>query len=382
MDKDMNFFTASQVARAISIPLSDIEEMLDPYIYFKGLILKGDDIRYVDGYFIVHKTETISPEFTRDEIESGYALCEPDLPVFDLVVEVKGTKYSNNDQLIGNVYLLKTKTEIDGEVLFSYEQICKVASEIGYPKPIEKLKLLEKDYAYDVKVLIQKSNFTLTAAAKIAANIEPTTSIEMLSQQYSYNHYLELLSDCIKGTNQHGFKLHTVELWTSYHDEFGERYSRNYENGTLLKQRAVLDYDLTIISKQEFLRWSVYQGLDVGLDYQPQIISKSVEMLEMRLSESEEEVLRLRNLVINENSKTPEHTKTKKNSYPPELQIAIDAYEELCLNEVTSPTNKVIQDWLKTESKRRGITHRDGSDQVQGLSQVKLERIASMIKSR
>ncbi|MCZ4372397.1 hypothetical protein O4H50_11390 [Vibrio diazotrophicus] len=381
MDKDTNFFTASQMARAISIPFSDIKEMLDPYIYFKGLILKDDKIRYVDGYFIIHKTEIICPQFTRDEIESGYALCEPDLPVFDLVVEVKGTKYSNNDELIGNVYLLKTETEIGDEVLFSYEQLCKVASEIGYPKPIEKLKFLAKDYAYDVKVLNQKSNFTLTAAAKIAANIEPTTSIENLFQQHSYNHYLELLSDCIKGTNQHGFKLHTVELWTSCHDEFGESYSRNYENGTLLKQRAVLDYDLTIISKQEFLRWSEYQGLDVGLDYQPQSISKSVEILEMRLSESEEEISRLRDLVINEKI-TPENTKTKKNSYPPELQIAIDAYEELCLNEATPPTNKVIQDWLKTESKRRGITHKDGSDQVQGLSQVKLERIASMIKSR
>ncbi|WP_135456270.1 hypothetical protein [Vibrio echinoideorum] len=379
MDKDTNFFTASQIARSISIPFADIEEMLDPYIYFKGLIFKGDKISYVDGYFIVHKTEVVGPQFTLEEIESGYAICDPDMPVFNFVVEVKGTKYSNNEELIGNVYLLKTKTEVEDEALFSYEQLCKIASEIGYPKPIEKLQLLAKDHAYDVKVINQKSNFTLSAAAKIAANIEPTTSIEMPSQRYSYNHYLELLSDCIKGTNQHGFKLHTVELWTSCNDEFGERYSKNYKNGTLLKQRAVLDYELTIISKQEFLRWSEYQRLDIGLDYQPESISKSVELLEMRLSESEEEISRLRDLLINEDSMTPE---TTNNSYPPELQIAIDAYEELCLNEATPPTNKVIQHWLKAESKQRGITHKDGSDQVQGLSQVKLERIASMIKSR
>ncbi|MFL7013884.1 hypothetical protein AB6D16_000805 [Vibrio cyclitrophicus] len=379
MDKDTNFFTASQIARSISIPFSDIEEMLDPYIYFKGLIFKGDKISYVDGYFIVHKTEVVGPKFTLEEIESGYAICDPDMPVFNFVVEVKGTKYSNNEELIGNVYLLKTKTEVEDEALFSYEQLCKIASEIGYPKPIEKLQLLAKDHAYDVKVINQKSNFTLSAAAKIAANIEPTTSIEMPSQRYSYNHYLELLSDCIKGTNQHGFKLHTVELWTSCNDEFGERYSKSYKNGTFLKQRAVLDYELTIISKQEFLRWSEYQGLDIGLDYQPESISKSVELLEMRLSESEEEISRLRDLLINEDSMTPE---TTDNSYPPELQIAIDAYEELCLNEATPPTNKVIQDWLKAESKQRGITHKDGSDQVQGLSQVKLERMASMIKSR
>tara|TARA_Y100000588_G_C14280080_1_gene936617 strand:- start:3720 stop:4859 length:1140 start_codon:yes stop_codon:yes gene_type:complete len=379
MDNDRNFFTASQMARSISIPFADIEEMLDPYIYFNGLILKGDKVRYVDGYFIVHKTEVVTPEFTREEIESGYASCEPDMPVFDFVVEVKGTKYSNNDELIGNIYQLKTRTEVVDEVLFSYEQLCKVLSEVGYPEPIEKPQPLAKDYAYDVNVINQKSNFTLCAAAKIAANIEPNASIEMSSQRYSYDHYLELLSDSIKGTNQHGFKLHTVELWTSCNDEFGDRYSKNYENGTFLKQRAVLDCELTVISKQEFLRWSEYQGLDIGLDYQPESISKSVELLEMRLCESEEEISRLRDLLINEDSMTSEAT---NNSYPPELQIAIDAYEKLCLNEPTPPTNKVIQDWLRAESKQRGITHKDGSDQVQGLSQVKLERIASMIKSK
>ncbi|HIF9140247.1 TPA: hypothetical protein ACX6PU_000789 [Photobacterium damselae] len=370
------------MARSISIPFADIEEMLDPYIYFQGLVFIDDKIRYVDGYFIIHKTEVDVPDFTREEIESGYALCEPDMPVYNFLVEVKGTKYSNNDELIGTIYRLKTKTEIIDEVLFSYEQLCKVASDIGYPKPIEKLQILAKDYAYDLKVINQKSNFTLSDAAKIAANIEPTTSIEVQSQKYSYNHYLELLSDCIKGTNQHKFKLHTVELWTSHHDEFGERYSQNYKNGTLLKQRAELDCDLTIISKQEFLRWSEYQGLDIGLEYQPQSINKSIEVLEMMLSESEEEISRLRDLLINKNSLIPESTTPPKNQYPPELQIAIDAYEELCLNEATPPTNKVIQDWLKIESKQRGITHKDGSDQVQGLSQVKLERIASMIKSR
>ena len=369
------------MAKAISIPFADIKEMLDPYLYFKGLIIKDDEIRYVDGYFIIHKTELVSPTFTRDEIDSGYALCEPDLPVFELVIEIKGTKYSNNDELIGNVYQLKTKTEINDEVLFSYEQLCEITSKIGCPKPIEKLKLFTKEYAYDVKALNQKSNFTLTAAAKIAANIDPTTSIKMMSHQHSYDHYLELLSDCIKGTNQHEFKLHTVELWTSYHDEFGERCSRNYENGTLLKQRAILDINLTIISKKEFLRWSKYQGLNVGLDFQPKSISKSVEILEMMLSESEEEISNLKSL-INENAIISENTTSKKISYPPELQLAIDAYEELCLEKTTHPTNKTIENWLRTESKQRGITHKDGSEQVQGLSQVKLERMASIIKSR
>ncbi|MCD9481689.1 hypothetical protein GLP25_00615 [Photobacterium phosphoreum] len=109
MAKDTNFFTASQMARSISIPFADIEEMLDPYIYFEGLVFIDDKIRYVDGYFIIHKTEIDDPEFTREEIESGYAFCEPDMPVYNFLVEVKGTKYSNNDELIGTVYRLKMR---------------------------------------------------------------------------------------------------------------------------------------------------------------------------------------------------------------------------------------------------------------------------------
>lgn len=68
--------------------------------------------------------------------------------------------------------------------------------------------------------------------------------------------------------------------------------------------------------------------------------------------------------------------------YPPELQLAIDAYEQLCMGNDTLPLNKEIEAWLKEESKIRGITHSDGSTIMAGLSNVKAERIASMIKSK
>ncbi len=70
------------------------------------------------------------------------------------------------------------------------------------------------------------------------------------------------------------------------------------------------------------------------------------------------------------------------NRYPPELQLAIDAYEQLCEGKDNLPLNKEIEAWLKEKSKIRGITHSDGSNILEGLSNVKAERIASMIKSK
>jgi hypothetical protein len=71
-----------------------------------------------------------------------------------------------------------------------------------------------------------------------------------------------------------------------------------------------------------------------------------------------------------------------QNPYPPELQLAIDAYEQLCADKDNLPLNKKIEAWLKNESIKRGITHSDGSAALAGISNVKAERIASMIKSK
>jgi len=118
--------------------------------------------------------------------------------------------------------------------------------------------------------------------------------------------------------------------------------------------------------------------IDTGLYNHKKIVDKSVEALKIELSESEAEVSRLRELYLSE----AEKTSPKEISYPPELQLAIDAYQELCLNQDKLPTNKIIEEWLKVESKNRGITHKDGVDDLKGLSNVKAERMASIIKSK
>lgn len=68
--------------------------------------------------------------------------------------------------------------------------------------------------------------------------------------------------------------------------------------------------------------------------------------------------------------------------YPPELQLAIDAYEQLCMGRSTLPLNKEIDDWLKEESKLRGVKHQDDGRTFPGISNKKATAIASIIKSK
>lgn len=68
--------------------------------------------------------------------------------------------------------------------------------------------------------------------------------------------------------------------------------------------------------------------------------------------------------------------------YPPELQLAIDAYEQLCRGKDTLPLNKEIDAWLKEESKVRGIEHNDGGRTFSGISNKKATAITSIIKSK
>ena len=292
------------------------------------------------------------------------------------MISIKGSEYSNKSDLIDKS--LKPKGSVDIEdYLYSHKQLCQLMNKLGCPEPKSITELSKKDYYYDVKLLNQKSNFTLEDAAKVAANIYTNGFGGFNPNSPLKNHYMELLSDCIKGTNQHGFKLHTVELWCSYYDEFGERYSKTYKNGTYLKQQAILDYQLTIISKQEFVRWCEYEGIDTGLTYEPKSFDESIESLKMELNNSEIEVSRLRDLYIKESMNTP----SKEVNYPSELQLAIDAFEALCLGQEKPPTIENIKEWLQKESKERGIIHRDGSKKLKGLSDIKLKAISSIIKS-
>ncbi|WP_157752189.1 hypothetical protein [Shewanella benthica] len=75
--------------------------------------------------------------------------------------------------------------------------------------------------------------------------------------------------------------MHTLELWCSNNDEFGDRYSKRYDNGTYLKQSAVIDYELTVISKRELLRWCEYEGINTGLHYEARAFEDSIEALSL-----------------------------------------------------------------------------------------------------
>jgi hypothetical protein len=382
MDYSENFLTQDHIEKLIELPFINFHGMLDRYIYLKCLILgREGEITYVDGYFVIGSTEYYYDDYGREHIDEDYLLTEPDSP--EIVVSVKVTEFSNKDDLLGEEVNLISSQGID-VILYSYKQLGELMNKLGCPEPKPLMELSKKEYAYDIELVNQKSNFSLSDASKITANVYKTSIRSNLQQQYMpktmalMDHYLELLSDCIKGTNQHGFKLHTVELWCSYNDEFGESFSKSYDNGIYLKQKATLDSKLTIISKREFVRWCEFEGVDTGLYYHPKDIEESVEALKLKLDKSVKEEARLLGLYIN----VPENQSSKEISYPPELQLSIDAFEELCFNQEKLPTNEDIKKWLQVKSKERGITHKDGSKELKGLSDIKLRTIPSIIKSQ
>jgi hypothetical protein len=365
MDLSANFFTEKQLEKAIELPFSDIKDMLDEFVYYKGLIKKDDGITYVDGYFIIEETEVHAYQFTREERENDYHLAEPETPVEVTIYAITGTEYSNNSELIGNTYNLKTQKEYDN-IVYSHKQICEVAEKIGLPQPKSASELSKKEFSYDLKLLNQKSNFTLDDASKIAANIYSTCHTPFISQLIDplKNHYLELLSDCIKGSNQDDFKLHTVELWCSYNDEFGERYSKSYDNGTYLKQKAVLDYRLTIISKREFLRWCEYENVDTGLTYEFKIFDESIEALKAENEKLKTQIRpqgfqqappstpnndseKIKELNIKIGQLTEESSLLKENSFPVmtlKLQTILEAQKEFWVdyNKDQPPSQQII----------------------------------------
>jgi len=383
MDHSENFLTLEQIEKLIELPVSNIREMLIPFVYFKGLVYGHEHkVIYLDGYYIIEQTELDYAIYNREDLE---CLENLDRDVRESIISIKGCEFSNNCDLIDVEVSLKSSLEID-VILYSYKQLCEIMKNIGAPDPKSINELSKKEYAYDIELVNQKSNFSLSDASKIAANVYKTSIRSNLQQQYMPNtialieHYLELLSDCIKGTNQHGFKLHTVELWCFEDDKYGESASYSYDNGTYLNQKATLDSKLTIISKREFVRWCEYENVDTGLYYHQKDTDESVEALLLKNEKLKKQIDEQNMEIID--LKWIESPKGKSDySFPPELQLSIDAFEQLCLGQKTLPTNEKIKEWLTKESKERGITHKDGSTELKGLSDVKLKTIPSIIKS-
>lgn len=69
-------------------------------------------------------------------------------------------------------------------------------------------------------------------------------------------------------------------------------------------------------------------------------------------------------------------------SYPPELQLILDAYKYFYVDKLEreDPPNYIVKEWLLAESKIRGITHVTGGVTYHHMSGVKIKAIASIIK--
>ena len=261
------FYTDAHLSKCIEIPIYTVTEGLNKFVKFKGLLTENVESTpfYVDGYLIIDEARVT--QTGEDDYE-------------DRLVRAKCSKYCSRPELENNSYIVSMPFIIE-EAFISYSEFKIALDKFGIPLINEAESVQTKDFNYDVSLVNRKSNFTLEDAAKIAANIYSTDQNEITSQlpHPLKNHYMELLSDCIKGTNQDDFKLHTLELWCSYYEEFWDRYSKTYENGTYLKQKAVLDYQLTIISKREFLRWCEYENVNTGLTYELKLFEESIEEL-------------------------------------------------------------------------------------------------------
>lgn len=69
-------------------------------------------------------------------------------------------------------------------------------------------------------------------------------------------------------------------------------------------------------------------------------------------------------------------------SYPPELQLILDAYKYFYVDKLEreDPPNYIVTDWLLAESKKRGITHVSRGVTYHRISNAKIKSITSIIK--
>jgi len=361
----------NQVVSCIrDIELCEVEYYFNEYTEFRGLVKPkdspADEAFFVNGIFKVNKTEMV--------------LCgdkfDPDAEAICVLIEIQGSKYSNSDTVkLDNIYEVITTSEQE-IARYSYDEFMLIINRLKIPLikeiPTEIIK-----FNYDPELINHKSNFTLEEASRIAANAPLKDQQGIFYSTSLLNHYQEIICECVKGQNQHGFHLLTIELWVHSHDDY-EPCSRRHNNGTRLVVSANVNLELTIISKAELLRWCKYMKIETGLFYSQKIIDESVEALRIELNESEEEISRLRELYLSESGSTI----SKETYYPPELLLAIDAFELLCSGQDKPPTNEYIKEWLQKESKERGITHKDGSTELKGFSDIKLKTIPSIIKSQ
>jgi len=393
MDYSKNFLTEEQIddTGILAIPLSNIKEMLNEYIYFKGIIELDNSPLYADGYFILEESFCYSYEFSYEEIERDLNLTEADWPDTTVIKAIKGTPFSNNEKLIDKSFKLQKEQELES-VFYSYEQLVEISNKIKLPEPKLLSEISKKKFNYNVGLENKKSIFTVQEALLLISNISSSESVIQGYLPDEYRYYLKSLCDCIKGQHETGFHLITKELWVKSNDEFGEEFSRWYENGTCLKASVDIDMTNTLISKAELIRWCEFMEIETGLEINSNEPTVSIEALEIELNSLRSELLEstkkhakeLRQLEESRDQlkMTLESTEKMSLDLPAELKLAVDAYKELIAHNTDLPRINDIKNWLSTEAKSRGIVHTsDGQVTMNDLSEKKKEVIASIIRS-
>lgn len=386
MEKDKKQFCALwQLDILIDISIQNIVNLLTKYVEFQGLISTEDiELLYVDGIFLAGEYDKRGIEY----IEKEFGIDED---ITEALIDIVGTKYSNNDSLIGQKLTVKVNNSENKEQ-YSYDEFIKVTSEIGIPIFELGYPIPPKIFIYKPHQVNQKSNFTVDEASSIASNWVISNDVDThpkmtIEQSQLRKHNTDILCECIKGHNQQGFHLITKELWIKRVDENYGEYSHQYPNGTQLAVGSNVDLNLTIISKNEFIRWSEFMGIETGLTIDEEVQNESIEYYKIEVEKLNKRVIELTPpppKFVPCPTAPPVKLKLKSRveiNYPPELQLTIDAYNEFCSLKENRPTNSIIQNWLKQISEDRKIKHNDGARELKGLSQKKLEVITSIIKS-
>lgn len=285
-----DYYTFNELNTLIGISLRDFIEELSEHTRFTGLLHDNNGgLFYASGIFEVMETEWPTQPFSYEEIESGSHLVEQDRPVDCRLISVSGTKGSNNNKLTGHTFKVKSYHSVD-EVLFSFEDFNNIINKLGIPLIANRTELHKKKFNYDIHKVNQKTIFTLYEACSIASNIKLASIPRPMFDCELFDHNLSVMSECAKGQNQKGFHLITKELWISTTDDCYEPCSRKYNNGTTLNIDVVLDKMLTVISKNELIRWCEFMDVKTGLIKDEEVENESVEFLKV-------EVERLQKLV-------------------------------------------------------------------------------------
>jgi hypothetical protein len=266
------FYTEAHLSKCIEIPIYTVTEGLNKFVEFKGLLTENVDSTpfYVDGYIIIDEARRI--QTGEDEYEAT-------------LVRAKCSKYCSRPELENNSYIVPMPFLIE-ESFISYSEFKIALTKFGIPLIEEAKNVQTKNFNYDVSLVNRKSNFTLRDAAKIAANTY-TTGFGGFSPQLpspSDNHYLELLSDCVKGVNQDGFYITTEESWYNYIDFEGESIRSRCDQDKL-NLNDDINNENTFISKSEFLRWCKYENIETGLSQVPRDFEPSTKELQAEIQQ-------------------------------------------------------------------------------------------------